>query len=331
MAEQQGGTATAQPTAAMRMAAATSGTGATPAHIWVTGRIMPWAEATVHITQVGWPAVGACFEGIRAYWNEQHQQLYVFRLQDHLVRFARSMKMLRMTPELSPEEIAAGLCELLRENQLAEDSYCQPLAYAAGGVWGTRSAAENVPTIYITSRPSPSNLLMGGTSTAGVVSWQRISDNVLPPRIKALPNYANSRLASQEAQRHGFDHPIFLNKNGQVAEGSGSCICIVRDNTVITPPTTASILESITRDSVLQLARDLGLAVQERDVDRTEMYIADEVFFCGTAMEVHGIHNVDGYVIGNGGMGPVVKKLERAFNDAVRGIDTRYQHWLTKV
>jgi branched-chain amino acid aminotransferase len=320
--------AQAQPArgAAMYQTASTN-----PTYLWRSGQLVPWAEATVHISMVGWPAIGAVFEGIRAYWNDDKRELYVFRLNEHLRRFGTSMKMMRMTPTFTPGEIADALCGLLRANGHAEDAYCQPLAFTGGSIWGSRGGADSVPEIVVTTRPSSSGLLSGSVSTAGISSWTRISDNVLPPRIKALPNYANSRLASHEAQRNGYDQPIFLNTAGKVAEGSGSCLFMVRDGIAITPATTASILESITRDAVIRLLRDLDVPVLERDVERTELYIADEVFFCGTAMEVHPVVQVDGYQVGEGTPGPIVTRLEKLFHDVVRGIDDRYPEWRTKV
>lgn len=324
--ERQGDSAQPQRGAAMYQTVAT-----TPAYLWLSGRLVPWAEATVHISMVGWPAIGAVFEGIRAYWHAERRELYVFRLEEHMRRFALSMKLMRMTPTFTTRQLSDAVCELLRANEVQEDAYCQPLAFTGGQVWGSRAATDQVPEIVITTRPSPSGLLSGRVSTAGVSSWTRISDNVLPPRIKALPNYANSRLASHEAQHRGYDQPIFLNSVGKVAESTGSCLFIVRDGVAITPPITASILESITRDAVIRLLRDLDVRVQEREVDRTELYIADEVFFCGTAMEVHPAIEVDGYQIGDGRPGPVLTRLEKLFHDVVRGIDSRYAEWRTKV
>jgi branched-chain amino acid aminotransferase len=314
-----------------RGAAMYQATAGNPTYLWLSGRLVPWDEATVHISMIGWPAVGAVFEGIRAYWNAEKRELYVFRLQEHMRRFSTSMKLMRMTPSFSGDQIAAALCELLRANEIAEDAYCQPLAFTGGSLWGSRAGDVSVPDIVVTTRPSSSGLLSGRVSTAGVSSWTRISDNVLPPRIKAIPNYANSRLASYEAQQNGYDQPIFLNTAGKVAEGSGSCLFIVRDGVAITPPITASVLESITRDACIHLLRDLDVPVQERDMDRTELYIADEVFFCGTAMEVHPVVQVDGYQVGEGTFGPVATRLERVFHDVVRGIDSRYPAWRTRV
>ena len=301
-------------------------------YLWFSGVQVPWEEATVHVTTVGWPAISAIFEGIRGYWNEERQTLAIFRLPEHMARFESSLKLQRMRSRFSGGEVGDALLELCRTNGAREDVYLQPMAFSVGAAWGSRAALDQTAEILITVRPSESALGTERTLTAGVASWRRISDEALPPRIKAFPNYANSRLASNEASRHGYDAPIFLNSAGKVSESSGSCIVIVRNGVAITPPITASILESITRDSVIELLRDgLGVPVQERDIDRTELYVSDEAFLCGTAMEVTPIGEIDGYQLGQGGVGEITGRLERLFHDVVRGTDTRYEHWLTVV
>jgi len=301
-------------------------------YLWFSGEQVPWEQATVHITTVGWPAISAIFEGIRGYWNEQQQALYVFRLAEHMTRFESSMKLQRMQRRFSGAAVAEALLELCRTNNVREDAYIQPMAFTTGTIWGSRAQMDAPPDLLITVRPTDSGLGSGRTLTAGVTSWRRISDEMLPPRIKAFPNYANSRLASNEAARNGYDVPIFLNSAGKVSESSGSCIFIVRGGVAITPPVTASILESITRDSVIELLRDgLGVPVLERDVDRTELYVADEAFLCGTAMEVTAVSEIDGYQIGPGGIGDVTARLERLFSDIVRGKSERYKGWVTRV
>ena len=301
-------------------------------YLWFSGEQLPWEQALVHVTTVGWPAVSAIFEGIRGYWNDEQGALYVFRLAEHMARFDNSTRLQRMAPRFSGAEVGQALVELCRANDVRGDAYMQPMAFSAGAAWGSRAHMDQAPEILITVRPSESALGSSRTLTAGVASWRRISDEALPPRIKAFPNYANSRLASNEASRHGYDAPIFLNTAGKVSESSGSCIFIVRNGVAITPPVTASILESITRDSVIELLRDgLGVPVLERDVDRTELYVADEAFLCGTAMEVTPISQIDGYEISGGGSGEVTGRLERLFEDVVRGNDARYHHWLTRV
>ena len=301
-------------------------------YLWFSGEQLPWEQATVHVTTVGWPAVSAIFEGIRGYWNEDQGALYVFRLAEHMARFDNSMRLQRMAPRFSGSEVGQALLDLCRANDVRGDAYMQPMAFSTGAAWGSRAHMDQAPEILITIRPSESGLGSGRTLTAGVASWRRISDEALPPRIKAFPNYANSRLASNEASRHGYDAPIFLNSAGKVSESSGSCLFIIRTGVAITPPVTASILESITRDSVIELLRDgLGVPVLERDVDRTELYVSDEAFLCGTAMEVTPLREIDGYEIGRDGVGPLTERLERLFHEVVRGKEARYQRWVTPV
>lgn len=301
-------------------------------YLWFSGEQLPWDQALVHVTTVGWPAISAIFEGIRGYWNEEQGALYIFRLPEHMARFDNSVKLQRMRSRFPGAEVGDALLELCRANGAAQDVYIQPMAFSVGAAWGSRAALDASPEILITVRPSDTTLGSGRTLTAGVTSWRRISDEALPPRIKAFPNYANSRLASNEAARHGYDAPIFLNSAGKVSESSGSCLFIIRNGTVITPPITASILESITRDSVIELCRDgLGLPVIERDVDRTELYVADEAFLCGTAMEVTPLSEIDGFQIGDGDMGEATSRLERLFHDVVRNREGRYAHWVTRV
>ena len=299
--------------------------------LWFSGRRVPWEQATVDVPMVGWPVISAVFEATRAYWTAEHDALYVFRLREHIARLQSSMKLLRMRSRFSSEALIDALLDLLRANGVREDAYIQPLAFVADSSSGNRALMEQTPEIVITTRPYQSGLLSGHALTAGVSSWTRISDNSLPPRIKAIPNYANARLAANEAKRHGYDVPILLNNHGQVAESSGSCIFFVRNGVAVTPPVTASILESITRDAALALLREsLGVPVLERDVDRTELYTADEIFLCGTAMEISPVTSVDGYAIGTGQIGDITTRLERCFHDVARGNESRYAHWRTR-
>ncbi|HET8628568.1 MAG TPA: branched-chain amino acid transaminase [Thermomicrobiales bacterium] len=303
-----------------------------PAYLWWNGEQVAWEDATVHVTAIGWSSVSAIFEGIKAYWNDEREELYVFRLDAHLERFLRSQKLMRMEREYSVAQLSDAIVALLRANECRYDTYIFPLAFASGAGFRALSQSGGAKTsITITTRPSPSHLLKGEVKTACVSSWTRISDNVMPPRVKNISNYRNSQLASAEAAYNGYDTPILLNTQGKVAEGPGSCLMVVRDGQLITPGVTDSILESITRSSLLELARDLGLEAVERTIDRTELYIADEVFMCGTSAEITPIGMVDHYTIGDGGEGPITTRLERAFHDAVRGKDERYARWVTPV
>ena len=247
-------------------------------------------------------------------------------------RLFRSMKIMRMTSPYSKDELAEAITGLLRANEYRCDAYIQPLAYFSGGIPGYLAVMEAPGEVVITARLAPSNLGESKVAHCNVSSWTRISDNVMPPRAKAITNYQNSRYVSTESSMHGYDFGIVLNQDGKVSEASYSCIYIVRDGVAITPPVTAGILESITLESVKQLLeRELAVPVLERDVDRTELYIADEAFLCGTAVEVQPIGSVDKYTLGNGEPGPVVSGLRELFHDVVRGVDSRYREWRTPV
>ena len=302
-----------------------------PKYLWWNGRQMPWEDATIHVTEIGWSTVGAIFEGIRAYWNEEQGELYVFRLPEHMQRFAQSMKLVRLDQEISTKDLCDAIVGLLKANESREDTYIRPLAYR-GGDGKSFSSFSSEAHILINTRLHPSHLLSGRAQNMGVSSWTRISDNVMPPRIKNLSNYRNGQLAGMEAHYAGYDGPILLNTLGKVAEGSGSCLMMVRNGKLITPDPTSSILESITRDALLTMARDdLGVETEERMVDRTELYIADEVFMCGTAAEITPVVSVDRYQVGDGKIGPVTHKLEQLFNDVLRGKTNKHADWRTPV
>ena len=303
-----------------------------PKYLWHNGKLLPWETATVHITSIGWTAISAVFEGIRAYWNEVEQELHIFRLEEHLRRLANSMKLMRMIPPFSHQELKQAIIELLQGNELKEDSYIQPLVYFSGAVPGYRAVEGQPAEILITTRPAPSNLNSGRESHCCISTWVRIGDNSMPPRAKCLTNYQNSRLVSTEARINGYDSGIILNTQGKVAEGAYACIFIVRDGMAITPGVTAGILESITRATVIQFCHEvLHVPVQERDVDRTELYIADEAFLCGTLAEIEPVVSVDRYPVGSGEEGPITKATERLYHDVTRGLDSRYTSWRAPV
>jgi branched-chain amino acid aminotransferase len=302
-----------------------------PGYIWWNGERRRWDDCTVHVTELGWSTVGAVFEGIRTYTGDD-DQLYVFRLREHLERLERSMRLVRFTLEYDLEELTDATIDLLKVNSIREDTYIRPLAYAAE-TSGKRFAQLGQETaLLINTSPMPSHLKSGMTQTAKVSSWRRISEDVMPPRVKNLSNYRNSQLAGMEARIDGYDTAILLNHLGKVAEGPGACVMLVSGSQLITPDVNSGILESITRDALIVLAREvLGLEVVERHVDRTELYLADEVFTCGTAAEVSPIVAIDKYTVGGGEIGPVTRALEAVFDDVLRGRDARYAHWRTPV
>ena len=302
-----------------------------PKHLWWNGKQTKWEDATVHVTQIGWSSVAAVFEGIRGYWNDEKEELFIFRLTDHMDRFMRSMKLMRMEPQWSRDELIEACITLARDNECERDTYIRPLAFFGNSTRGAFRGGGDTD-ILITTNPNPSHLTTGMSQTAGVSSYRRINEDVMPPRVKNLSNYRNSQLASTEARLNGYDTAVILNPTGHVTEGPGACLFFVRDNVVVTPDLTSGILESITRDAFIVLCREsFGLEVQERIVDRTELYVADEVFFAGTAAEVTPVTMIDHHQIGSGEIGPITKRLDALFNDVVRGKTSAYEAWRTPV
>ncbi len=303
-----------------------------PKYLWRSGDLVDWEKATVHISMLGWTSISSVFEGIRAYWNPDHQELYVFHLDAHLKRLFQSMKIMRMTSPYSQAELKRAITDLLRANEYRCDAYIQPLAYFGGGIPGYLAVLEQPGEVVITARPAPSALGESKVAHCNVSSWTRISDNVMPPRAKAITNYQNSRYVSTESRINGYDYGIILNQSGKVSEASYACLYIIRDGVAITPPVSAGILESITREVVKGLLeREMEVPVVEREVERTELYIADEAFVCGTAVEVQPIGSVDRYSVGSGEPGPLVSRLREIFHGIVRGSNPQYPHWLTAV
>lgn len=308
--------------------------GGSPAFLWWNGSVVPWEQATVHLASTIWSGVTAVFEGIMSYWNEEAGELYVWQLDAHLRRLLRSQKLMRQASPYSVDELTAGVRDLLRALNARRDTYIFPYCYPQGG--GTFESGVGLGPhpveLAIIARPNASHLGKGWVRSACVSSFTRISDNVMSPRVKNIANYRNSNLAMAEARVDGYDTAIILNTAGKVAEGPGACLMLVRDGVMITPSTTDSILESITRHAVMELARrELGLTVVERAVDRTELYVADELFLVGTAAEILSIGSVDRHAVGDGAMGPITTRLDALFHDVVRGKRPEYAHWSTPV
>jgi branched-chain amino acid aminotransferase len=302
-----------------------------PKYLWLNGKLVPWEDATVHVSMLGWSTMSAVFEGIRAYANPDDGQLYAHQLNEHYRRFARSMKLQRMNCPWSSEELIAASVELLRANEYRGDTYLSPLAYLGDATfYGLQ--LESSTHVRIIANPMTSHLESGRIVRACVSSWTRISDNVMSPRIKAVANYQNSRLAAVEAKQNGYDQPILLNPQGKVTEGGGSCLFFVRDGVAVTPSTTSGILESVTRATILQLCQEaLNIPTWEREVDRSELYVADEVFFCGTGAEILPVASIDGYTIRDGRIGPLTSRIESLFHRIVRRRETAYSQWSTPV
>jgi branched-chain amino acid aminotransferase len=301
-------------------------------YVWMNGTCVPWTEAKIHVNS---PAVltGAnVFEGIRGYASPEEGQVYVFRLPEHLARLWQSMKVMRMSPRFSREELAAACTGLVFKNGFREDVQIRPTVYfGEGAIYAYKPEAIKTEA-FILATPRRSTLDDEKGITCAVSAWRRISDNVMPPRVKAGANYHQGRLVTVQANMDGYDSAILLNDRGKVSEGPGACLMIVRDGRPIMPPISADLLESITRSTLVELcAAEMGLQVAERDVDRTELYLADEVFFCGSAWEVTPITSVDRFPVGDGTIGPVTRQLRQLYRDAVCGRLPQYRRWLTPV
>lgn len=303
------------------------------AFVWRNGEFIPWNEATVHVSAMGASAGLSVFEGINGYLDPRTGDLHIIRLERHLERLINSMKMVRMPSRLTVAEWTEAVLELCRRNQVAGDTYLRPVAYYSGAEHSTFSdTIGDEADLIIWTRPFRSALGTGRALKACISSWVRISDNVIPARIKCMSNYQNNRLAAIEARANGYDTCFLLDSLGKLTEGPGAAIFVVREGTVITPPVTAGILESITRETVIEWLRaDFGLQVIERPIDRTELYVADEVFQCGTAAEVASVVEVDRLPVGDGKIGPISLQLEEMYHNVVRGVDPRYPNYRTTV
>jgi branched-chain amino acid aminotransferase len=304
-----------------------------PEYAWMNGEFIPWGEAKLHVTTDAVRFGSSVFEGMRGYWNESEGQLYLFRMEEHLKRLSQSMKMMRMTLPYSLSEIRDACVGVLAKNNLREDVHLTPTAYfGIGEAFFSYKPGTIDVGAYLFAGPRKSILGTGEGIDVCVSSWMRISDRDIPPRIKAGANYQNGRLATVQAVEDGYDTALLLNERGKVAEGPGACVFLVRDGTALTPPVTAGILESITRATLIQLLREeMSVTVVEREIDRTELYIADEVFMCGSAFEVYPVFSVDRYPVGEGKVGPLTAQLQTQYDDVVRGKNPRYSSWLLPV
>lgn len=296
---------------------------------YLDGAFVPLADAKVSITSHVVNYGTGVFEGIRAYWNAVREELYVFRCREHYARMANSCRLLRIALPGTPQELLEITRELLRKNELRTDTYVRPLAYKAGRVM--KVALEGIRDGFaIYAFPVGGYLSTEGLKAA-VVSWRRVPDNAIPARGKITGAYVNTSLAVDQANLQGGEEAIFLTEDGRVAEGGGANLFMVRDGTVVTTPVTADILEGITRECVMVIARELGIPVAERDIDRTELYVADEVFFTGTGAQVAPCIWIDGRAVGEGRIGPIAKAIGERYLAIARGDDERYPEWRTPV
>ncbi len=300
-----------------------------PAFAWLNGQVVPWDQCVLHARSPGafWGA--NVFEGVRAYWNEADQQLYAFRQVDHQARLHRSMKSLHMEIAHTDAELAAACRDLVVANEFRQDTHICLVAYFDLGPGFDPMGYSTETGVHITATPVARSAAYRSGIAAAVSSWRRISDDTMPPRIKTGANYHNSRLAHHEAVRNGYDTALLLNQRGTVAEAPGSCLVMVRDGQLVTPPATSGVLEGITVDTVAAIAAaELDVTLCRRDIDRTELYVADELFLCGTMSELMPITSVDRIPVGEGAVGPLTLGLQWHYDQAVRGLGSR-QDWST--
>jgi len=296
--------------------------------VWFDGKYVTLDKAKVPVTTHAIHYGTSIFEGIRAYWNSKN--LFLFRLEDHMKRFRNSGKFYSISLNFTNKQIENAIINLCKKNNMKKTCYIRPF-YFVGDYGINLHVTEKAPTNVAIFMFPFGDLFNKKGITAGVSSWRKFSVSSTPPQAKMGGNYLNSILATQEAKRNGYDEAILLDKLGNVSEAPGENIFIVKDDEIITPPLSSSALAGITRDSIFELAKDRGYKVVIREITRSELYIADEVFLSGTAAEITPIIRIDQNIIGNGKVGIITSELISDYTDVVMNRNKKYSEWLTPV
>ena len=299
--------------------------------IFMNGKFIPAEQGVIPVRTHGFSYGTGCFEGIRGYWNEEDQQVYLFRLREHYERFLNSCKILQISLPYTVEQLVDISIELIKRNGQRRDVYLRPMAYKSDQIIGVR--LHNLEDhIIITSEPVGNYIDITGLHCC-VSSWRRVDDNAIPAKAKITGAYVNSAFAKSEAMQNGFDEAIMLTHEGHVSEGSAENIFLLMNGEFVTPAPTENILLGITRETVIELARrEFGRITRERQIDRTELYIADEILLCGTGAQIAPVIKVDHRPIGDGTIGPISKALQQLYFDVVRGHIPNYRaQWCTPV
>jgi branched-chain amino acid aminotransferase len=299
--------------------------------VWLDGEFVDWDDAKIHVLTHSFHYGLAAFEGIRAY-KRADGATYVFRLREHIDRLFDSCKMCLLKPEFTREQVVAACCETLRTNGMS-DGYLRPMVFIGEGAMGIYAPTNPVRTMVAAWKWGAylgEEALRNGIR-AKMSSFARLHVNVNLAKAKVTGQYTNSVLAKREAKLGGYDEAILLDASGYVSEGSGENIFVVRKGIIYTPDLSCSILEGITRDSVITLAREAGLTVVEERITRDQLWLADEVFFTGTAAEVTPVREVDNRTVGDGTVGPITKRVQARFFEVARGNDTSHPEWLTRI
>lgn len=294
-------------------------------------RIVPLADAKIGIMTHAFNYGTGVFEGIRGNWNEEEQTVFLFKIEEHLKRLRMSAKICRIDISETDEELKSLIVEVVEKSNIREDQYVRPLAYKSSEAIGVRvHDLENDLLIFVA--PFGPYLDIDAGARVQTSTWRRIEDTSIPARAKTTAGYLNSALAKTEAMQNGFDEAILLNQDGHVAEGSGENIAIVRNGKIVTPSRSDNVLEGLTLNTVIELAAtELGVETESRTIDRSELYVADEVFMTGTAAHVTPILEVDRRLVANGDVGPITKQLQGLYFDIIYGRSAKYRSWCTPV
>jgi branched-chain amino acid aminotransferase len=294
------------------------------------GAFVPLRDAKVSIMSHAFMYGTAVFEGIRAYWNEDEGQLYALKVREHMARIRANAGMLLMDGLPSVDELSALVIETIRRNGFREDAYVRPSYYKSTRSIGVRLHHLD-HELYILATPFGNYIEVDKGVRIMSSSWRRNADEALPARGKIVGGYVNMAFQKSEAELNGFDEALVLTPDGHASEGSAANLFVVRDGVILTPPVNDDILEGVTRKAILELARDESLPVEVRSIDRSELYVADEVFLCGTGVQVSPVVEVDHRPVGSGEVGPIARQIRDRYFDAVRGRVPAYRHWVTPV
>lgn len=299
-------------------------------YYFLNGKMVEAEKAVIPVRTHAFLYGTAVFEGIRAYWNDEEKQLYVFRAPEHYERLLRSAKIMYMQSPYTVEEYCNITINLLKKNNYKQDAYMRPTLYKSAQKVGP-GLFDNEDSFMLVSNKMGDYIDTSKGLKVCVSSWRRNSDNAIPPRAKVAGSYANAALIKTDAHNAGFDDAIVLDEAGQVTEGSAMNLFLVQNGKLITTMKTDNILVGITRNTVIELAKDLGIETEERAIDRTELYISDEAFYCGTGAQISPIVSVDNRELGDGKVGPISKELQKLYFDVVRGKVAKYKHWCMPV
>ena len=297
---------------------------------FINGKFVEAEKAFIPVRTHAFLYGTAVFEGIRAYWNDEEKQLYVFRAKEHYERLIRSAKIMYMETPYNVEEYCDITKKLMAKNNYKQDAYMRPTLYKSAQKVGP-GLFDNDDSFMIISNKMGDYIDTSKGLKVCVSSWRRNSDNAIPPRAKVAGSYANAALIKTDAHNAGFDDAIVLDEAGQVTEGSAMNLFLVQNGKLVTSTKTDNILVGVTRNTIIEIAKDLGIETEERAIDRTELYISDEAFYCGTGAQVSPITSIDNRTLGDGKVGPISKELQKLYFDIVKGKVAKYKHWCMPV